>query len=69
MTQNQISVDDTVEFARYLADQARLISAPGFRKPIEINKKNDASPVTEIDRTVEKFVREMVKKTYPSLGF
>jgi len=58
-----------VDFAIYLADQARLVSLPGFRKDVEIKKKDDHSPVTEIDRNVETFVREMVGKTFPSHGF
>jgi inositol-phosphate phosphatase/L-galactose 1-phosphate phosphatase/histidinol-phosphatase len=69
MTKTRLVPESTVEFARYLADHARLISLPGFRKDVEIVKKNDLSPVTEIDRSVESFVREMVRKTYPAHGF
>ncbi|AZV77364.1 inositol monophosphatase family protein [Parasedimentitalea marina] len=69
MTNTRIVSQSTVDFASYLADQARLVSLPGFRKDVEIVKKNDLSPVTEIDRNVESFVREMVKKTYPTHGF
>lgn len=68
MTNTRIVPKDTVEFTRYLADQARLVSLPGFRKDVEIIEKNDQSPVTEIDRSVESFVRDMVSKTYPSHG-
>ncbi len=68
MTNTRTVPKDTVEFTRYLADQARLVSLPGFRKDVEIIEKNDQSPVTEIDRSVESFVRDMVSKTYPSHG-
>ncbi|WIY25643.1 inositol monophosphatase family protein [Parasedimentitalea psychrophila] len=69
MSNTRIVADSTVEFAIYLADQARLVSLPGFRKDVQIVEKNDLSPVTEIDRSVESFVRGMVEKTYPSHGF
>lgn len=69
MTKTRIVPQDTVDFALYLADQARLVSLPGFRKDIEINNKNDLSPVTEIDRSVEIFVRDMICKTFPTHGF
>ncbi|PCJ10618.1 MAG: histidinol phosphate phosphatase [Rhodobacteraceae bacterium] len=69
MINSRTPPEGTVEFATYLADQARLISLPGFRNNVEIIEKNDLSPVTEIDRSVETFVRDMVRKTYPSHGF
>ncbi|NRB19133.1 MAG: inositol monophosphatase family protein [Rhodobacteraceae bacterium] len=69
MSHTRIVADSTVEFAIYLVDQARLVSLPGFRKDVQIEQKNDLSPVTEIDRSVESFVRGMIEKTYPTHGF
>ena len=69
MTNPRTVPDSTVEFAKNLADRARTVSLAGFRKDIEITEKNDHSPVTEIDRNVESFVRKMVSETYPTHGF
>jgi histidinol-phosphatase len=69
MTDPRPTLDSHVDFAKYLADQARKISLAGFREDLEIIQKNDLSPVTSIDRSVETFVRDMVQKTFPSHGF
>jgi len=59
----------TVKFATHLADVARKVSLAGFRKDVEVIKKNDLSPVTEIDRNVEAMVCEMIREAYPKHGF
>lgn len=69
MIELDIQADSIVKFAKSLADEAREISLAGFRKDNAILSKNDHSPVTAIDRSVETLVRDLVEKTYPTHGF
>jgi inositol-phosphate phosphatase/L-galactose 1-phosphate phosphatase/histidinol-phosphatase len=63
---------DIIAFAHRLADAAREVVRPWFRRPIEVAYKGDArggiSPVTEADRAVETRLREMIAAEYPSHG-
>lgn len=58
-----------VAFANSLADKAQGVSLAGFRQNNDIITKNDASPVTMIDRNVETMVRTLVAETFPDHGF
>jgi histidinol phosphatase-like enzyme (inositol monophosphatase family) len=55
-------------FARSLADDARALSLPRFRRPVDVAHKGDMSPVTEVDRGVEAMLRHRIEATWPSHG-
>jgi myo-inositol-1(or 4)-monophosphatase len=54
--------------AHRLADGARALSLRGFRTPLEVTFKPDASPVTLVDRAVEAFLRERLADAFPTHG-
>ena len=62
------SYQEYVEFAKLLADEASKISMEYFRTKIDINKKEDMSPVTIADQKTELKIREMINDKYPSHG-
>ena len=51
--------------AHRLADAARDAIRPRFRQPIDIERKGDASPVTEADRAAEEAMRRILMAEYP----
>lgn len=55
-------------FAEKLAGAAGEVILKYFRRPIEIDDKADASPVTAADRESETVMRDMIKKEYPGHG-
>ena len=54
--------------AEAMADRAGGILRESFGKPLNIENKADASPVTQIDRAVESALREMIEKHFPDHG-
>lgn len=56
------------EFANSLADKAGEIIQKYYRQPMDIERKDDDSPVTIADREVEKVLREMIEKERPDDG-
>jgi inositol-phosphate phosphatase/L-galactose 1-phosphate phosphatase/histidinol-phosphatase len=54
-----------VALAHELASAAGRISSQYFRTKLEIDDKNDASPVTIADREAEGAMRAMVKRAFP----
>ncbi len=61
----------TVEFSKFansLADYASKTSMHYFRKKIEIEIKDDESPVTLADKETEQILREKIRKEYPEHG-
>lgn len=57
-----------LNFANQLADQARQVTLPYFRKGVSIINKDDASPVTVADRECEQAMRKMLAARYPQHG-
>lgn len=57
-----------VPFAAELADSARELSRHWFRRPLTVDLKADASPVTIADREIEAFIRRRIAATYPDHG-
>ncbi|MDD3370437.1 MAG: inositol monophosphatase family protein [Alphaproteobacteria bacterium] len=51
-----------------LADAAGEIALKYFRSDLAVEVKQDQSPVTIADKTIEKIVREKINKTFPSHG-
>ena len=62
---------DTEEFSKFansLADDASKTSMHYFRNKIEIEIKDDESPVTLADKETEHVLRERIRKEYPEHG-
>ncbi|NQV47676.1 MAG: histidinol-phosphatase [Rhodospirillaceae bacterium] len=57
-----------LDLAIRLADAARPIVMKYFRAPLDIEIKDDASPVTIADREAESVMRELIEKTFPDHG-
>jgi len=57
-----------IDLAQHLADVSGEIIRRSFHKSNIVTVKSDASPVTEIDRTVESAIRGMIQDAYPELG-
>ncbi len=55
-------------FINELADISGEYIAKSFGKSVDVDFKNDHSPVTEIDRNTELLLRECIQKKFPSHG-
>lgn len=55
-------------FALTLADAAGEILRGCYRKPLPVEVKSDASPVTAADRDVEAAIRALIERKYPEHG-
>jgi len=55
-------------FAISIADNARALSLPRFRRPVDVTLKDDMSPVTAVDRGVEAMLRERIELAWPDHG-
>jgi histidinol-phosphatase len=51
-----------------LCDAADAISMAGFRRDIRTDTKPDGSFVTEVDRSIERLLRERIRAAYPYCG-
>ena len=60
--------DEFVKFANFLADESSIIITKYFRTKINIDKKQDSSPVTIADQNTELKIRELISSKYPSHG-
>jgi len=58
-----------ITLANAMADTARAMLMEHFRGDFVVEIKNDSSPVSELDRAVEKKLREMVADARPRDGF
>jgi len=61
-------MQELLRFAGDLADAARAILRQATRKPFEIIRKDDGSPVTEVDKAVEDALRILITEHYPDHG-
>ena len=59
---------EAATFAESLANGAGEIALRYFRRPIAVDVKADASPVTEADRQIETLIRKRIRERYPSHG-
>lgn len=48
-----------------LADLADALSLPGFHSRLDVERKDDGTPVTEVDRGVERTLRRRIRETFP----
>ena len=62
------SYQEYINFANTLADAASVISMQYFRKSLNIDNKNDESPVTIADKNTELKIRSMIENKYPNHG-
>jgi len=61
-------LSEFAQFAEHLAQASGDIIRRSAHQPVSPEIKNDASPVTAIDRAVEDRLRAMIGKTYPDHG-
>ena len=62
-------IDPFLETAKFAADQARLVTQKWFRADLQIESKQDSSPVTIADQETEKTIRDIILKRHPDHGF
>ncbi|WP_292038381.1 inositol monophosphatase family protein [Mesorhizobium sp.] len=60
--------EDCFALANAMADAARGIIRPHFRKRLAIDSKADSSPVTIADRETEATMRRMIETAFPTHG-
>lgn len=65
---NDASPEELLAFGNALADAARPIALKYFRQPIGFEQKDDLSPVTIADRTIEEELRRRIGERYPQHG-
>ena len=63
-----VNINEFVNFANLLADLATKTSMMYFRKNINIENKEDESPVTIADKETEEIIRDNIRKTFPDHG-
>lgn len=61
-------MQDFIELAGYLADEAGEIIRPYFRQSFDVETKADDSPVTIADHSVEKRLRALIEERRPEDG-
>lgn len=61
-------MQEFIELAQHLADEAGNIIRPYFRAKIDVKHKSDASPVTIADRAVEQHLRTIIEEKRPEDG-
>lgn len=61
-------MNEFIDIAKRLADEAGEIVRGYFRRPMDIETKDDDSPVTVADRAVEKRLREIIAAERPDDG-
>ena len=61
-------LDEFISFSNYLCDESAKIIKKYFRKSINIDSKEDESPVTIADKNTELRIRELIENEYPNHG-
>jgi len=64
----QDNMQDFINLANHLADEAGKIIRPHFRQPMDVDSKADDSPVTIADKTVEQHLRALIASARPDDG-
>ncbi len=68
MTESIQPDERIVETAMTLADIARATTREYFRRPLDVDRKADRTPVTVADRETERRMRECVSERHPDHG-
>lgn len=63
-----LDMDAFKKFALLLAAESQQLILKHLSKPIDVYKKEDASPVTAADRETEQMIRDRIMSAYPSHG-
>jgi len=61
-------VAELLRFAEELADASRAVLTAALAEPPKVETKADKSPVTALDKAVERRLREMIEARFPSHG-
>ena len=61
-------MQDFIDLANYMADEAGKIIRPYYRQAVEVDHKGDESPVTIADRSVEERLRAIIEEKRPEDG-
>jgi inositol-phosphate phosphatase / L-galactose 1-phosphate phosphatase / histidinol-phosphatase len=59
---------ELIDFAQFMADEARKVSRLYYRSQLGVETKADNSPVTEADRKIEENIRKLVQNNFPQHG-
>ena len=62
------NIDELSDFSKHLADESEKIIKKYFRTTLNVDRKEDKSPVTIADKEVELKIREIIKNNYPHHG-
>lgn len=65
MNSEPVDLDLALKVAREAARKASEIAMGYFRRPLEIERKDDASPVTVADRECEVEIRRVIEAAFP----
>lgn len=65
MNSEAVDLDLALKVAREAAREASEIAMGYFRRPLEIERKDDASPVTVADRECEVEIRRVIEAAFP----
>jgi len=65
MSAAEVDLERALGVAREAARRASAIAMQWFKKPLEVERKDDASPVTEADRACERAIRETLLAAFP----
>ena len=62
------NIDELSDFSKHLADESEKIIKKYFRTSLNVDNKEDKTPVTIADKEVELKIREIIKNNYPEHG-
>ena len=65
---NNSNIVELKSFANTLADKSEIIIMEYFRQKLNIERKNDDTPVTIADKKSEEIIRSLINKQYPDHG-
>lgn len=68
MTIKLIEINNFLNFAKKLANTSEKIIKKKSSQKLKVNFKFDQSPVTKIDKEIEKKLRSLIQKKYPDHG-
>jgi len=63
-----LHTSELTQFADSLADVADALAMQWFRKPLDVERKEDLSPVTQADRAIEAEMRKRISERFPTHG-
>lgn len=61
-------IEMLAQFAGELADVTDAMAMTYFRKPLDVETKEDLSPVTQADRAIETAMRDRITQRFPAHG-